>query len=475
MRIYSVLCSTVLLCAAQLTFADEQPKLPDVSITKERFFECPAIIDARQINDSKAIKEAIAKDVFKDIPYTLKAVKKEFTLTPDETLKGKYWTSKGGNVTLEEEGSRVSRLTCSYTDYYQPESHASFTFTFTKTFKVHVAKHLPEYVNQNTFGSTVCISDDKGSCELPCTSTADYETAQAPHCKFTPAFVVVSNHIDGPRKHPENFGVVFVYPYLEGSQRIQVSPGKDVIFPVKRPSDFALKLSTSRTGGPFTLTHLCMSGSWVEDQLYAAYGTSPHITVTGKIDDYGNTSVKDPTKMGYDCSVSCSVQSPDCWGGIWRWFTAKTSETKDLNRDVLMSRLGPMRDASSAKKSIRLLQEDVEKADLFKEHNYDPTDDDKKLAIEELKIMLTARKTFMQRFKAFIESEDEALVGKEMKTAVYARVLGVSSKPTMDEVKTAYRKLSLAQHPDKVKKLNGAKQIPFEDVGEAYRYFKDEL
>ena len=368
-------------------------------------------------------------------------------------------------------------MTCSYADYYKPESHASFTLTFTKRFKVHVAKHLPEFVNQNVFGPTACTSDDKGACELSCTSTAGYETAQAPYCKFTPAFVVVSNNIQGPRKSSQNFGVVFVYPYLEGSERIQVLPGKEAIFPVKRPGDFALKLTTPRVGKPFTLTHLCMSDSWVDDQLYATYGASPHITVTGKIDEYGNTSLKDVTSMGYACSVSCSVQSPDCWGGIWRWFSAKKSETKDLNRDVLMSRLGPMRDASSARKSLRLLQEDVEKADLFKEHDYDPTNAEKKQEIEELRIMLIDRKTFMKRYEAFFEPGDEQLSGEEMQQVIYAKVLGISTNPSKKELKDAYRKLSLAQHPDKDNSTDS-----FADIAEAYKYFdhwlkvkKDEL
>ena len=474
MRLPSVLYSALLLFTVQQACAHEVD-LPEVSIAQERVIECPAVLDTRYLNDGKAINQLIKQETFKDFPYQFKAVSKEFVLKTSGDLTGRYWQSEGGKVLIEEKDSRVSKVTCSYQDHYNSESHASFTLLFTHKFKIHVAGHLPQYAGENVFPPTTCLSRDEGLCDLPCTSIKDYDTPNALHCRFTPAVVLITNKIQFPKKSsPQNFGVVFAYFYLDGNARTAIPAGKSVLMPVSRPDNFALKLVTPRVGEPFTLSSICMEDSWVKnDQLYAAYGVSPHITITGKVSENGNTAINDKRTLGFGCQVSCSVLSSNCWGGLWRKLTGNTLQEVDLHRRVLLSRLGPMRDASSEKKTISQLHEDVEKADWFKTNNFTPTAEDKKKTIDELtKALQKAREKqdFLTDFNEYVESGDEALSLAALKNTIYPRVLGVAADAPSEDIKRNFRKRSLLMHPDKNPDASDHKWIQLQ---EAANYLED--
>ena len=49
------------------------------------------------------------------------------------------------------------------------------------------------------------------------------------------------------------------------------------------------------------------------------------------------------------------------------------------------------------------------------------------------------------------------------------KVLGLTQSATVDEIKTAYRKLAMKYHPDR----NDGKDEKFKEVGEAYEKIKD--
>ena len=64
---------------------------------------------------------------------------------------------------------------------------------------------------------------------------------------------------------------------------------------------------------------------------------------------------------------------------------------------------------------------------------------------------------------------------KQSKEKNYYKILGVSRTATAKEIKSAYRKLALQWHPDKVteeQKEEASKK--FQDIGEAYEVLSDE-
>ena len=64
---------------------------------------------------------------------------------------------------------------------------------------------------------------------------------------------------------------------------------------------------------------------------------------------------------------------------------------------------------------------------------------------------------------------------KQSKEKNYYKILGVSRTATSKEIKSAYRKLALQWHPDKVKEDQKEEaEKKFQDIGEAYEVLSDE-